>query len=93
MIPLSYSINVMEQVSFNVLVDGQWGMWSALSVCSVTCGHGLQTRTRGCDSPAPANGGAQCRGITNETQNCNMGSCLSTSIGPPLGSVLLGYLQ
>eukprot|EP00058_Branchiostoma_floridae_P027786 XP_002613277.1 hypothetical protein BRAFLDRAFT_68242 [Branchiostoma floridae] len=57
-------------------VDGGWSEWSPLSVCSVTCGVGTQTRDRSCTNPAPANGGAVCEGDTEETQVCDSGvSC------------------
>jgi len=43
-------------------VDGNWGSWSGSTPCSVTCGVGLQTQRRLCDSPKPTHGGRQCRG-------------------------------
>lgn len=49
-------------------VDGGWGAWSS---CSVSCGGGIQTRS--CDSPTPANGGANCVGASS--QSCNTHSC------------------
>ncbi|XP_078588098.1 uncharacterized protein LOC144869084 isoform X2 [Branchiostoma floridae x Branchiostoma japonicum] len=57
-------------------VDGGWSDWSPWSTCSVTCGVGEQTRDRTCTNPAPANGGADCDGPTQETQACDTGvSC------------------
>ncbi|XP_013378635.1 SCO-spondin [Lingula anatina] len=56
-------------------VDGGWGEWSAYGDCSVTCGDGTKTRTRECNSPPPANGGADCEGNGSETSACNLGAC------------------
>ncbi|XP_019614624.1 PREDICTED: coadhesin-like [Branchiostoma belcheri] len=52
-------------------VDGGWSDWSTWSVCSVTCESGTQTRDRTCTNPAPANGGAGCDGLAQETQACD----------------------
>jgi len=56
-------------------VDGMWGSWSAFAACTATCGAGTQTRTRQCDSPAPANGGKDCVGSASESPACNKGAC------------------
>ncbi|XP_066270066.1 macrophage mannose receptor 1-like [Branchiostoma lanceolatum] len=53
------------------VVDGGWSDWGSWSGCSVTCGVGTQTRNRTCTNPAPANGGADCDGNTQERQNCD----------------------
>lgn len=50
------------------------GGWSAWSVCSASCGSGIQTRS--CNSPAPSNGGQSCSGLS--TQTCSA-SCTSGS--------------
>ena len=52
-------------------VDGQWGAWAEWSSCSITCGHGLKTRLRECDSPKPVNGGAACTGIAIQRSHCH----------------------
>ena len=49
-------------------VNGGWGVWSAWSSCSTTCGKGTITRTRGCTNPAPSCGGASCAGAASESQ-------------------------
>ena len=56
-------------------VDGGWSDYGDWSKCSVDCGDGVQTRSRSCDNPAPANGGAGCEGKDTETRTCNMGVC------------------
>ncbi|XP_055957003.1 coadhesin-like [Patella vulgata] len=57
-------------------VDGIWGAWSSYGSCTVTCGDGTQTRSRTCDNPAPANGGATCSGSSTEDQPCSAALCL-----------------
>ncbi|XP_050723288.1 hemicentin-1-like isoform X2 [Eriocheir sinensis] len=57
-------------------VSGGWGPWSSWSECSVTCGQGLKQRSRLCDSPAPAAGGAQCQGDNLEVTPCSASPCL-----------------
>ncbi|XP_063681876.1 coadhesin-like [Bolinopsis microptera] len=56
-------------------VDGGFSAFGEWSECSADCGEGQQTRERSCNNPAPANGGADCKGSLTEAQNCNSGSC------------------
>merc|ERR1712226_217434 len=56
-------------------VNGNWGGWEGWSACSATCGDGVQSRRRYCDSPSPSGGGQFCPGDDRSTQNCNEGSC------------------
>ena len=56
-------------------VDGAWGRWKNWSMCSTTCGGGISTRGRDCDSPAPANGGLTCQGEDSQNKSCNLGVC------------------
>ena len=58
-----------------VAVDGGWSDFGPWSECSADCGGGVQTRTRTCTNPAPANGGADCVGDDTETQLCNTFVC------------------
>ena len=56
--------------------DGNWGEFGPWSEeCSAPCGGGVLTRTRQCDSPAPTNGGKECEGNAEETQECNPEPC------------------
>jgi len=56
-------------------VDGQWSEWGTWSTCSKTCGGGKSTRTRMCNNPSPANGGSDCAGDSEESQDCNTETC------------------
>ncbi|XP_063443799.1 SCO-spondin-like isoform X2 [Mytilus trossulus] len=57
-------------------IDGVWTSWSGWGTCTVTCGGGSQDRTRSCTNPAPQYGGANCVGVTSETQGCNSQLCI-----------------
>jgi len=58
-----------------IKVDGQWGSWGSWSSCTKTCGPGSRSRTRRCDSPAPANGGNKCRGDRSQSGGCSNSPC------------------
>lgn len=49
------------------------GSWSPFSECSVSCGEGLQVRTREV-AVEPVSGGNPCSS-TEEKQRCNNGGC------------------
>ncbi|ELU05195.1 hypothetical protein CAPTEDRAFT_180911 [Capitella teleta] len=51
-------------------VDGGWNTWTTWTSCSRTCGEGIQTRSRTCDYPAPANGGSDCGPDDSEEIPC-----------------------
>ncbi|XP_030639761.1 properdin [Chanos chanos] len=52
-------------------VPGNWGPWTHSSPCSVTCGVGLETKTRECNSPPPKHGGQPCQGNGIKKDICN----------------------
>ncbi|XP_062857960.1 hemicentin-1 [Trichomycterus rosablanca] len=56
-------------------VSGNWGTWLPWSPCSETCGTGMQTRIRLCNSPPPSFGGPPCQGPDTQTQVCTERSC------------------
>ena len=58
-------------------ISGNWGSWST-SLCSVTCGSGIQSRVRKCDNPPPQNGGKACEGKSREVVRCNTQECPTT---------------
>ena len=60
---------------FKISVNGQWGAWSGWTGCSTTCGTGTKYRSRNCNNPAPANGGASCPGTQIEFMSCNLQVC------------------
>ena len=41
----------------------------------MTCGKGVQERSRTCSNPPPAYGGAGCSGNEKETRECAAGEC------------------
>ena len=57
--------------------DGNYTEWSDWSDCSVTCGGGVQTRSRNCTNPPPRGRGKNCDslGPTKGTQKCSEWPC------------------
>ena len=51
------------------VVDGSWSEWSPWSLCSKTCGHQEEVRTRVCENQR--NGGSYCSGDDKEVMPCN----------------------
>ncbi|KAK6195044.1 hypothetical protein SNE40_000560 [Patella caerulea] len=74
-----------EEVECNIQpcpVNGGWSDWSEWEdhdECSALCGTGKidQWRSRTCNNPAPAFGGADCSGVSleNRITDCNTDSC------------------
>ncbi|KAG7274056.1 hypothetical protein CRUP_030778 [Coryphaenoides rupestris] len=60
-------------------VDGDWGPWSTWGECSRTCGGGVSSSMRHCDSPAPSGGGKYCLGERKRYRSCNTDSCPAAS--------------
>uniref|UniRef100_H3CXS6 ADAM metallopeptidase with thrombospondin type 1 motif, 10 n=1 Tax=Tetraodon nigroviridis TaxID=99883 RepID=H3CXS6_TETNG len=56
-------------------VDGGWGLWSAWGECSRTCGGGVSSSIRHCDSPRPTIGGKYCLGERKRFRSCNIDEC------------------
>eukprot|EP00111_Clytia_hemisphaerica_P024940 TCONS_00073484-protein len=55
--------------------DGGYTSWSTFSSCTLSCGGGVQSRTRSCTQPPPLNGGKKCSGPSSETKACNTQPC------------------
>ncbi|XP_028299073.1 A disintegrin and metalloproteinase with thrombospondin motifs 17 isoform X2 [Gouania willdenowi] len=56
-------------------VDGDWSSWSQWSMCSRTCGTGVQFRQRKCDNPPPGPGGRHCPKTNVEHKACEAPPC------------------
>ncbi|XP_073987775.1 uncharacterized protein isoform X3 [Rhodnius prolixus] len=60
----------------NCPVDGGWTEWNLWGPCIGRCGQvGQRSRTRECKNPPPANNGAHCTGIHQESKECRMQGC------------------
>ena len=57
-----------------IVIDCQWSTWGKWSICSQTCGKGLQERKRTKVTNAK-NGGMECVGSHKETLSCNERNC------------------
>ncbi|KAK7888871.1 hypothetical protein WMY93_024431 [Mugilogobius chulae] len=56
-------------------IDGGWGAWSPWEECSRTCGGGVSSSVRHCDSPRPTIGGKYCLGERKRFRSCNIDDC------------------
>ncbi|KAM9183659.1 A disintegrin and metalloproteinase with thrombospondin motifs 7 [Dugong dugon] len=56
-------------------VDGAWSGWSAWSMCSRSCGVGVQSTERQCTQPAPKYKGKYCVGERKRFRLCNLQAC------------------
>ncbi|KAK2858572.1 hypothetical protein Q5P01_003192 [Channa striata] len=55
--------------------DGGWSQWSNWTKCTKSCGGGVQSRRRECDSPIPEGEGNYCEGLGTEVMACNINHC------------------
>ncbi|XP_071118930.1 A disintegrin and metalloproteinase with thrombospondin motifs 6-like [Haliotis cracherodii] len=56
-------------------VNGGWGAWSNWGECSRTCGGGVNSSQRECNTPAPKHGGKYCLGKRKKYMSCNTQPC------------------
>ena len=61
-------------------VDGNWAQWLSWGSCSQTCGSGDRYRSRSCSDPFPSFNGADCPGVSQESQTCNTNSCPASKL-------------
>lgn len=77
-------LSVLRMLYFTcfISVDGNYSEWSEFMQCSVTCGKGVQTRSRSCINPPPQHGGKNCSafGPPVETKECNLKECPSKNL-------------
>ncbi|KAM9476100.1 hemicentin-1 isoform 3-T3 [Clarias gariepinus] len=82
-------VGVIERtISLKLQVAGGYSHWEQWGPCSVTCGRGLQQRTRLCNNPAPTNGGATCEGPDTESRQCQTSICSGDSLRRARASVI-----
>ena len=62
-------------------MNGKYSEWSDFGSCSKSCGQGVESRSRKCNSPAPAHGGAGCVGPALEYRNCKEKECPGKFLG------------
>uniref|UniRef100_A0ABM5GDB4 Hemicentin-1 n=1 Tax=Pogona vitticeps TaxID=103695 RepID=A0ABM5GDB4_9SAUR len=67
--------SVLVKVPFIVQVHGGFSEWLEWQPCSITCGQGVQKRTRRCNNPLPANGGRHCIEPDYEVRSCQNKLC------------------
>ncbi|XP_038622928.1 A disintegrin and metalloproteinase with thrombospondin motifs 7 [Tachyglossus aculeatus] len=58
-------------------IHGSWGAWSSWSVCSRSCGAGVQNAERQCNNPTPKYRGKYCVGERKRFRVCNIKACPS----------------
>ena len=56
-------------------IHGGWGKWSNWTDCTKTCGNGIKSRYRNCDSPPSQHGGKYCPGDSNQSKQCSQQPC------------------
>ncbi|XP_074841635.1 SCO-spondin-like [Carettochelys insculpta] len=67
--------------------SGAWGQWSPWTRCTKSCGAGLRSRARACDSPAPLGPGDYCEGPPAQVEACHAGQCPAPDCAAVPGSV------
>ncbi|KAK6477550.1 fibrillin-1-like [Huso huso] len=54
----------------NCPVNGMWSPWAPWTLCPLTCGLGVVSRSRHCNNPPPVSGGTPCPGHGYEEGSC-----------------------
>ena len=68
---LQYTEGTIKFAVLTFTVHCKWGDFGNWSNCSVSCGHGEETRMREIETAA-ANGGTNCTGSERETRPCTL---------------------
>ncbi|KAK3728739.1 hypothetical protein QZH41_002662 [Actinostola sp. cb2023] len=71
----TFTCEDINMISPLATVHGNFTEWGNWTECTATCANGTQQRMRTCTNPPPDNGGANCTGHTNETQQCSRPPC------------------
>ncbi|XP_035670831.1 cartilage intermediate layer protein 1-like [Branchiostoma floridae] len=67
-----FKMAVEPQLEKHIGINGTWSEWGLWSVCSATCGRGVQKRTRECENPhAHPNDQPLCFGESIENKPCS----------------------
>ncbi|KAI8503146.1 hypothetical protein Bbelb_189670 [Branchiostoma belcheri] len=67
-----FKMAVEPALEKHVGINGTWSEWGLWSVCSATCGRGVQKRTRECENPhAHVNDQPLCFGESVENKPCS----------------------
>ncbi|ESO98336.1 hypothetical protein LOTGIDRAFT_213961 [Lottia gigantea] len=64
-----------RKVFRNKDVNGGWSDWTSWTLCSRTCGGGIQERSRKCNNPKPEYNGKPCLGDSQMYKLCNIQEC------------------
>lgn len=68
--------NLTFVYSFHTLeLNFVFSFYLRYGLCSRSCGGGVQSSTRDCNSPSPANGGKYCIGTRIKYRSCNTPEC------------------
>ncbi|KAK3540674.1 hypothetical protein QTP70_034595, partial [Hemibagrus guttatus] len=82
-------VGVIERtISLKVQDAGGFSPWEQWGPCSVTCGRGLQKRSRFCNNTTPTIGGAACEGPDSESRQCQGSLCSGDSLRRARASVM-----
>ncbi|CAC5376676.1 HMCN [Mytilus coruscus] len=62
-------------VTYECLISGGWGIWEQFGDCSATCGKGVQSFQRKCNTPVPETNETYCIGDHIKNLECDKIPC------------------